>query len=93
MLTFEQFKITQAKIQRRLEATGAKLQTYPHGPMGLTPDDVKNSEQYKADKSAYALAFAQLRQLNGTYIKIYAKELAADRKKRRAGMNGYQPCY
>lgn len=93
MLTFQQFKSTQAKIQARMEVAGAKLQTYPRGAMGLTPDDVKNSEEYKADKSEYALAFAQLRQLNGTYIKLYAKELAAERKQRRAGMQGKQPCY
>lgn len=54
------------------------------GPMGLTPDDVLATPEYKAARTAMNKAFAQLRAFNAVYVKQFKKELAAERKIRRA---------
>ena len=55
------------------------------GPMGLTPDDVKNTPEYRIAKQAMDKAFAELRAFNAVYAKRFKKELAIERKLKREG--------
>lgn len=54
------------------------------GPLGLTPDSVRARTDYRIAKAAFDKAFADLRAFNAGYVKKYRKELAAERKVRRA---------
>lgn len=54
------------------------------GPMGLTPDSVKQSPAYRAARRAYDQRHADLAAFNARFVKQYATELAADRARRRA---------
>lgn len=82
MLTFTEFKNMRGFLQNRMDAASLELHKYPRGPMGLVPDEIRASEEYRLHKSAYDRAFQQLRRLNGVYVKLYAKELAAERQSR-----------
>ncbi len=62
----------------RLKALGAGT-----GPLGLTPDSVKQSPAYQAARADSARAFAQLRALNGQYVKRFSVELTAERDAKR----------
>lgn len=53
------------------------------GPMGLTPDDVKNTPEYRIAKQAMDKAFAELRSFNAVYSKRFKKEIATGRKAKR----------
>ena len=44
--------------------TGAALKAYPKTAIGLTPDAVKASPEYKLAKQAHSRAFAALRAFN-----------------------------
>jgi len=40
------------------------LKAFPRGPMGMTPDAVKFSPEYRAAKAAYQKAFEAVRSFN-----------------------------
>jgi hypothetical protein len=54
----------------------------PKGRMGLTPDSVKATSEWKAAKHASDAAFAALRKFNATFVRRFAKEIARDRRER-----------
>lgn len=54
------------------------------GPMGLTPDHIKASPEYKADKLNCTIAFNALRSFNKSFVKVFKKEIRAERRLRYA---------
>ena len=60
-----------------------QLQTFPKGVMGLTPDNVRNSVEFKQCKDNYAIAFHNIRALNTFLNKNYKKEFKKYQQNRR----------
>jgi len=59
-----------AALEAEHKAAGAALRAIPgigSGRMGLTPDHVKASPDYRAARAAYDRAFAALRRFNGAH--------------------------
>lgn len=83
-LTFSQAKATVAELSAELDRTSAALDRFPKGPMGLTPDAVKFSPEYRSAKQAFDTAFAKTRAFNAVFTKTFAKELRAERLVRRS---------
>lgn len=54
------------------------------GRLGLTPDSVKMTPEYRAARAAYDRAFAELRSFNATFVRTFKAELAAERRARVA---------
>lgn len=71
-------------LDRDVDDLSAELRRFPVGPMGLTTDAAKASPEYRATKIAYDGAFARLRAFNASFVKTFAREIAAERKTRRA---------
>jgi hypothetical protein len=67
-------------IEEALESLGARLKTYPRNNVGLTPDSVKFSPEYREIKSAHDREFARLRAVNSFLLKTYPAEMKALRK-------------
>lgn len=84
---FELDKQCQAYLEAALYVCDSAMKGFPRGPMGLTPDDVKASDTWKAAKKSYDKAFNSLREFNGLFVKKYKKELAQERKARIAALN------
>lgn len=76
-MTYQIFAATTATLQSEADAASKALQTFPRGPMGLTPDSVKFSPEFRAAKAAYDRAEAALRAFNGKHAKSFAKEIRA----------------
>ncbi|MES2180679.1 MAG: hypothetical protein V4493_01090 [Pseudomonadota bacterium] len=55
------------------------IEAFPKGPMGLTPDDVRATPEWKAAKALADHDFAKLRAWNGFYVKAFKKEIQAAR--------------
>lgn len=86
-MTYAIAKIAAAAIDAELSAAGAALKAIPgvgSGPMGLTPDAVKFSPEYRTAKSALDAAKARSRAFYAAFSKRYAKEIRADRDAARA---------
>lgn len=52
------------KLYADHRAAGAKLAAYPRGPMGLTPDHIRATAEWKRDKAVADRAFAAIRAHN-----------------------------
>lgn len=74
-------------MQRNAEIAGAALNAIPGigtGPMGLTPDHIKASPDYRAKRRAYDFHAAQLRRTAAFMAKHFKAEMLADRDAARA---------
>jgi len=65
------------------EAHARVLAHCPKGPMGLTPDHVRATPEYKTAKANFDRSFAALRDHNAFMTKNFKKEMKADRDARR----------
>lgn len=79
-LTFEQATTYRDALEADLKKCNSALKAYPKGAFNLTPDVVKATPEWKAQKAAADLAFAKLRAFNPQYVKVFKKELAEARK-------------
>ena len=82
--TFAEAKAVRDALDSEVTRTGNVLNTFPKGPMGLPPDAVAFSPEYRDATRQFDIAFAKLRDFNSTYVKTFAKELREDRDARRA---------
>ena len=63
-----------ATLEADVARTSDALQKYPRGDMGLTPDAVKATPEWKRDKDAFDAAMASLRKFNASFLKSWKKE-------------------
>lgn len=89
--TFADAKAIRDRLYLEASTAGAVLKSFPKGPMGLTPDAVKVSTEFRAAKARYAAAFGTLRAVNAMMTKRYAKELRAERAARN-GLGASAKC-
>lgn len=86
-MTYATAKAAREALQEQTRIAGDRLKAIPgvgSGPMGLTPDHVKNSPDYKDARLTYDRAFEAERRYNALFVKMYKREIQADRKARRA---------
>ena len=84
-MNYAEAKQLKAQLEGNLDVASKALRAIPgigSGPMGLTPDAVKNSPEYRAASAAYDVAFAALRNFNGQFVKAFKAEYAAERRER-----------
>lgn len=83
-MTYAIAKAAQKNLEEVCNVLSAKLNTYPKGKMGLTPDAVKCTPEWKSDKAAFQKAFAAFRNFNQSFVKTYKKEMREERRERYA---------
>lgn len=79
---FDEARAESALIEKEVDAASDALRAFPRGSMGLTPDAIKSTPEYRAANARYQRAFAKQRAFNTTFTKKFAKELRAERDKR-----------
>lgn len=92
---FNAYRIAREALNLRLEIASESLRKIPgigSGLMGLTPDSVKQSPEYRQAMGQYRAAFNALRELNGRCVKRFKTELARERQERRAAMIAERGC-
>ena len=75
-ISFEEYQAQSLVLKEAVDRTSASLQVFPRGNMGITPDDVRVSNEFRAAKRAYSIAFNTLRVFNGSIPKEYMKRAA-----------------
>lgn len=80
-MSYVEAKAQRDMLKREVDLASAALRVFPRGKMGLTPDAVKATPEYRASKSRYQEAFARLRAFNAVFVKTFAKEIRADRRR------------
>lgn len=67
------------ELNEVVRVAGMVLDQFPRGPFGLTPDAVKNSQEYIDANYTFSVAFSKLRNFNVFYVKTFSKERNAER--------------
>lgn len=73
------------KLDSHVANLSQTLKSFPKGAMGMTPDSVRASVEFKKVKSEFDGAFQKLRNFNEKFTKVYKGEIQADRASRRGG--------
>ena len=76
---------TSKKLNARVDATSAVMQQFPKGAMGLTPEAVRFSVEFKAADAAFQRAFRMLQDFNKNSPKAFLRRASAERRARRWG--------
>lgn len=79
-MTFEQAKQYRDNLEAQLKHFSNEMNKFPKSPMGLTPDNVKQSPEFQIVDQAYKIHFKELQKFNQWFVKEFKKELAAERK-------------
>lgn len=88
-LAFEILKERRDNIERQVKEASERLNAIPgigSGPMGLTPDSVKQSLEYRMANHAYRDAHARLRGINTVLTRGFADELREERRQKREAL-------
>lgn len=80
---FERDMVEWDRIKARTKAASAAMNTYPRGPTGLTPDEIKATKKWKSDYAEMQSAMAAERIANGMMLKRYPREIKAARAAER----------
>lgn len=79
-MTYSEAKALSAKLSELLKELSIKLDSFPKGPMNLTPDHIKSSPAYRQVWEQSNRAFKAYREVNAYISKNFKKERLADRK-------------
>ncbi len=63
----QQIEAARNTLRSEVDRTSAAMQVFPRNAMGVTPDGVKASPEFKNAKAAFDRAFARLRNFNSVY--------------------------
>lgn len=82
MMTFDEYLTKVTILDEAVNNASQALQKFPRGEMGLTPDDVKASSEFKAAKNTYDRAFRALRTFNASVPAKFKRERSRLRRSR-----------
>ena len=80
---YETFVKMYAQLNKAIDDASAKLKKFPKGAMGITPDKVKNSPEYKKAKAEYEKASNLTKKFLKGVPKDFLKKNAQSRRSRR----------
>lgn len=73
-MTYEEAKAHKQKLNEEVDRYSKILNSFEKGNIGLTPDHIKESPEYKEADKAFKIAFSNLRDFNAWYVKEFMKK-------------------
>lgn len=83
MKSYTEYKEMQTKQDAIVDELSDRLNSYPKGEMGLTPDHIKNSEEFKTLNASFKREFNKLREINGLGTRLFKKEIRQANEEKR----------
>ncbi len=83
-MTYEEAKLYRDQMEERHKVDTVKLKEFDkhRNGMGLIPDEIRESQEYRIIKSKCDRNFAELRKFNGWFVKTFKKEIRQERRER-----------
>lgn len=81
-MSFEQASARADQLWDEARRCGRFLDSFPKGPMGLTPDRVKSTPEYRQAYEGFEKAKRDLQLFNNWYTKTFQKEIVQARRER-----------
>ncbi|WP_415913299.1 hypothetical protein [Neptuniibacter sp. QD37_11] len=78
------YKKTVELLEENLQRASEALKAFPRGNMGLVPDDVKSTDEFKAAKLDYDKAHNALRNYNQDVPKTFKRQRSQERREAMA---------
>lgn len=82
MLSYEEYLIEVVILSNAVNEASEKLQHYPRGEMGLTPQHVRESKEFILDKKLFNSHMKTSQDFNRKYSKFGKQRAMAKRKAR-----------
>jgi hypothetical protein len=79
-MTFEEAKSYKQKLEEINNRHSAHLNTFERNALGMTPDHIRATSEWKQAKFEFDQSFTELRKFNAHYVKKFKKEIQADRR-------------
>lgn len=76
-MTYAEAKLIKIVLEAEHRVASEKMASFPKGPMGLTPDAVKFSDEFRSAKVRYQAAHKAL----ATFSKFFVKRFKAEYSK------------
>lgn len=86
-MTYLEAKTMRDQIETDMRAADKTLRAIPSygtGAMGMTPDAVRATPEWKAATANTGATFRKLQDFNRVFVKQFAAEIRAERRNRRA---------
>lgn len=80
---YEAAKASRAPLDAEADAASKALRAFPKGPMGMTPQAVRDTPEFQAAYQRYARAAQAQAKFNGPFCKAFAKEIRAEVQAKR----------
>jgi hypothetical protein len=81
--SFESALAEKLRLEAECETFSRAMQRFPRGPVGLTPDHVKESHEFQQAKQSFDASFRRLRDFNVLFLKKFKKEYRAYMSEKR----------
>lgn len=84
-MSYADAKAAKLRLEEHHKATSDELRKFDKhkGAMGLTPDHIKATDEWKRAKANYDAATEALRKYNQRFFKLYDKEVKAERREKQ----------
>ena len=82
MINYKTAKIIKSQKEKEHSLASKIMQSYPKGNLGLTPDSVKGTAQWRTDYSTFKNTQSNLKNFNRLFIREFKKEYLAERKQK-----------
>lgn len=82
-MTYEEAKEKKIQINEEYDIASENIRQFERNAMGLIPDHIRESEEYKDADYQERLAFAKLRKFNEWFLKNFKKEYMKERSAKR----------
>lgn len=82
-VNYETAKAKVDQLNDEYKRLSDELNKFPKNAMGLVPDEIKRTVEYRSIKEASDKVFATLRAINPPYLKKFKVEISAEREARR----------
>ncbi|PGT89852.1 hypothetical protein [Bacillus thuringiensis] len=82
-MTYEEAKAHNRKLDEEYDNASKNIRKFERNAMGLTPDHVRETQEWKDADKRERLAFANLRKFNAWFLKEFKKEYLTERGNKR----------
>lgn len=83
-MDYQEAKMRKQELEEINSEHSARLNTFDKNHLGMTPDHIRDTSEWKQAKKDFDQSFAELRNFNGWYVKTFKKEIQSDRRNRFA---------
>ena len=81
-ITYDEYKEVKKKQDAIVDALSDNLNSYPKGVSGMTEENIRMSDEYKALKLRYSKEFRNLQKINSYGMKNFKKEIYEEYEKK-----------